>query len=181
MACPVSRCNGIMFHTKNKFIQDWEERHRIQARKFLCPVAGCLAESRRKSDRKAYLRTKHEKDPQRLEAILLKCQSVGREKKGYIDPGLFIFKSDSVIEATKTVQEIVETVLNDKDQTGTDQVKTLSDKNQTSIKRQSILLEEYRDRSTVKRNSSATIGNPHLLEGIPQRVTPCPARRKRRT
>lgn len=81
MACPVSRCNGIMFHTKNKFIQDWEERHRIQARKFLCPVAGCLAESRRKSDIKAHLRTTHEKDPQRLEAILLKCQSVGRKKR----------------------------------------------------------------------------------------------------
>lgn len=108
-----------------------------------------MAESRRKSDIKVHLRTKHEKDPQRLKAILLKCQSVERENKGNIDPGLSIFKSDSVIEATKTVQEIVETVLNDKDQTGSDQVQILSDQNQASIKRQSILLEEYRDRSTV--------------------------------
>lgn len=79
-----------------------EERHRIQARKFLCPVAGCLAECRRKSDMKAHVSSKHEKDPQRLEAALLKCQSVVRENKSYIDPGLFISKGASPTEETKT-------------------------------------------------------------------------------
>lgn len=67
---------------------------------------------------KTHLGTKHEKDPQRLEAILLKCQSVVRENKGYIDPGLFIFKGASATEETKTVlptvQEIAETVQSDK-------------------------------------------------------------------
>lgn len=76
MACPVSGSNGIMVYTKNKFIRHLEERHRIQARKFLCPVAGCLAESRRKSDMKVHLKTKQEKDPQRLEDVLLKSQSL---------------------------------------------------------------------------------------------------------
>lgn len=99
---PVNGCIGIIFPTKTKFTRHWEEKHRIHARKFLSPMAGCLAECRLKSDMKAHLRTKHEKDPQRLEAILLKCQSVVREKKGYIDPGLYIFKGASVTEETKT-------------------------------------------------------------------------------
>lgn len=38
----------------------------------------------------AHLRTKYEDDPEWLEAILLKCQSVERENKGNIDPELFI-------------------------------------------------------------------------------------------
>lgn len=65
-----------------------------------------------------------------------------------------------VFEATKTVQEIAETVRSDKDRTGSDKVQILSDQDQISIKRQSILLKEYRDRSTVKRNSSGTIWQP---------------------
>lgn len=80
-----------------------------------------------------------------------------RENEGYIDQRQFIFKSTSVIEATKTVHEIAETARSDKDRTGSDKVQILSDQDQTSIKRQSILVKEYRDRSTVKRNSSGTI------------------------
>lgn len=160
MACPVSGCNGIMFPTKTKFTRHWEERHRIQTRKFLCPVAGCSAECRRKSDMKAHLRSKHEKDPQRLETILLKCQSVVRENKGYIDPKLFIFKGASVTEETKTVlptvQEIAETAQSDKDRTGSDQDQILSDQDQPLLKRQRISLEQYRDRITAKKESSGT-------------------------
>jgi hypothetical protein len=73
----------IKFPTKTKFNRHWEERHRIQTRKFLCPLAG-----RRKSDMRTHLRTKHENDPQRLETILLKCPSVVRENKGYIDSAI---------------------------------------------------------------------------------------------
>uniref|UniRef100_K1RA86 Uncharacterized protein n=1 Tax=Magallana gigas TaxID=29159 RepID=K1RA86_MAGGI len=188
MGCPVSGCNGIMFPTKTKFTRHWEERHRIQTRKFLCPVAGCSAECRRMSDMKAHLRSKQEKDPQRLETILLKCQSVVRENKGYIDQGLFIFKGASVTEETKTVlptvQKIAETVQSDKDRTGSDKDRTgsdqdrtesdkdrtgsdqdqilsdqdqiLSDQDQPLLKRQRISLEEYRDRSTAKKESSGT-------------------------
>lgn len=86
-----------------------------------------------------------------------KISVVVRENEGYIDQGLFISKNVSVFEATKILHEIAETVRSDKDRTGSDKVQILSDQDQTSIKRQSILLEEYRDRSTVKRNSSGTI------------------------
>lgn len=69
-----------------------------------------------------HLRTKDEKVRRRLEVILLKCQSVVRENKGYIYQGLFICKGASVIEATTTflptMQEIAETVQSDKDRTG---------------------------------------------------------------
>lgn len=78
-----------------------------------------------------------------------KISVVVRENEGYIDQGLFIFKSVSVFEATKTVHEIAETVRSDKDRTGSDKVQILSDQDQNLIKRLSILLEEYRDRSTV--------------------------------
>lgn len=78
-----------------------------------------------------------------------KISVVVRKNEGYIDQGLFIFKSVSVFEATKTVQEIAETVRSDKDRTGSDKVQLLRYQDQTSIKRQSILLKEYRDRSTV--------------------------------
>lgn len=104
MVCALSGCNGIIFTTKTKFTRHLNERHRVQARELLCPVVGCLVECRHKSDMKDSLRTKHETDPQRLEAILLKCQSVVRENKGYIDTGLYyIFKGASVTRETKTV------------------------------------------------------------------------------
>lgn len=73
MKCPVLGCKGIMFPCKTKFNRHWEEKHLLQPTKYICPLTGCLAECRRKSDMKAHVREKHGRDPQCLETILQKC------------------------------------------------------------------------------------------------------------
>lgn len=91
---------------------------------------------------------------------MLKCQSVERENKDYIDPGLFIFKGASATQETKTVlptvQEIVETVQSDKNRTWSDQDQMQSDQEQPLLKMPRISLEEYRDRSTAKKERLGT-------------------------
>jgi hypothetical protein len=106
MLCPVVGCIGIQFPTKTRFQRHWEEKHRLQTRKFLCPIAGCSAEVRRRSDMRTHLKTKHERDPQRVEVILEKCQSLIRENRGYIDPGLFIYKGGVVDSEPKPLESI---------------------------------------------------------------------------
>lgn len=73
MKCPVLGCNGIMFPCKTKFNRHWEEKHVLQPTKYLCPLAGLFAGCRGKSEMRAHVREKHERDPQCLETILQKC------------------------------------------------------------------------------------------------------------
>jgi hypothetical protein len=69
-------------------------------------ISGCSAKVRRRSDMRTHLKTIHERDPQWVEIILEKCQSLIRENRGYIDPGLFIYKGAVVDPEQKPLGSI---------------------------------------------------------------------------
>ena len=108
MVCPISGCRGITFPSKTKFSRHWEEKHKLQSVKYLCPVSNCSAECKRKTDMRNHIKGKHESDTKKMEYILAKCETVVRENKGYVDPGLYVYRGRTMLsteerQSTQTV------------------------------------------------------------------------------
>ncbi|KAK3094765.1 hypothetical protein FSP39_005924 [Pinctada imbricata] len=109
MSCPIEGCNQeVKYVSKWKWQRHWEERHVRQAVKYLCSVASCKAECRRRSDMRAHIKAKHERDPDRAEDVLIKCEKQVRENRGFIDPGFFMYKGRTLyrnIDQAGPIQE----------------------------------------------------------------------------
>ena len=74
MSCPIHNCNpNLKFVIKEKWQRHWEERHVLENIKYICAVATCHAECRRRTDMRAHIILKHERNPVRAEDILAKC------------------------------------------------------------------------------------------------------------
>lgn len=102
---PVLGCKGTKFPSKSKFSRHWEERHKLTTTKYLCSVSGCLAECRRRSDMKTHIRRVHESNAEKAKFILPKCEVQHRENRGYLDPGLYVFKGGCINGAVTAVTQ----------------------------------------------------------------------------
>ena len=55
---------------------------------------------------RAHIRMKHERDPDRSEFILSKCEKQIKDNQGFIDPGFFVYKGKTVrANSTTTAAE----------------------------------------------------------------------------
>ena len=107
MSCPIDGCKpDLRFYSKNKWTRHWEEKHQPMNIKYICSVSGCPVECKRRTDMRAHIRMKHERDPDRSEFILSKREKQIKDNQGFIDPCFFVYKGKTIrANSTTTAAE----------------------------------------------------------------------------
>jgi hypothetical protein len=91
MTCPVSGCSKSAFTSKKSYLRHWDECHRRMKISYQCAVVSCQATCRKRTDMRTHIKNRHERNTQRVEDILTKCQVLKKENGKFIDPGAFEF------------------------------------------------------------------------------------------
>ena len=94
MQCPIDDCGASRFASRAKFLRHWEEKHTKFGVKYSCSIAGCRVSCRRKYDIKMQLSKMHFiTDQVRLEDAVAKCTKTAQENKGFINPGVLVYRN----------------------------------------------------------------------------------------
>lgn len=157
MECPIIGCKGTKFPSKSKFTRHWEERHKMSTTKYICSVHGCNAECRRKSDMRTHIRRIHENNTDTGEFILAKCEVIQRENKGYLDPGLYIFRG-TTMNGAAGVQVPQETQGKESSTAGalTDLQEPAPEEKREEVKKRKLTLQEYQAREPPHHHTTGT-------------------------
>ncbi|XP_063442870.1 uncharacterized protein LOC134723166 [Mytilus trossulus] len=103
MQCPIDGCNAGRFGSKAKYQRHWDEKHLYLSISYSCPERLCKSVCRRKADMKQHLKKIHEiENVLKLETKLTTCKKEVRENKGFVDPGIFIFRGRTKLATTTT-------------------------------------------------------------------------------
>ncbi|CAG2237483.1 unnamed protein product [Mytilus edulis] len=103
MQCPIDGCNAGRFGSKAKYQRHWDEKHLYLTISYSCPERLCKSVCRRKADMKQHLKKVHDiENVLKLETQLTTCKKEVRENKGFVDPGVFIFRGRTKLATTTT-------------------------------------------------------------------------------
>jgi hypothetical protein len=101
MTCPVFGCSKSAFTSKKSYLRHWDECHRRMKISYQCAVASCQVTCRKRTDMRTHIRNRHDRNTQRVEDILTKCQVLKQENRKFIDPGAFEFRGRAKIGMEK--------------------------------------------------------------------------------
>ena len=111
MSCPIEGCNpDLKFYSKGKWQRHWEEKHTQSLVKYVCSVKECGTTCKRRADMRAHIKLRHERDVDRAEHVLNKCERRILENKGYINPGFFTYRGRTQRATAAATEEAVPTV-----------------------------------------------------------------------
>ncbi|CAG2192716.1 unnamed protein product [Mytilus edulis] len=103
MQCPIDGCNAGRFGSRAKYQRHWDEKHLYLTINYSCPERLCKSVCRRKTDMKQHLKKVHDiENVLKLETQLTSCKKEVRENKGFVDPGVFIFRGRTKLATTTT-------------------------------------------------------------------------------
>ncbi|KAK3107274.1 hypothetical protein FSP39_010892 [Pinctada imbricata] len=111
MSCPIDGCNpDLKFYSKGKWQRHWEEKHTLSSVKYLCSVKGCGTTCKRRADMRAHIKLRHERDVDRAEQVLNKCEKKIMENRGYINPGFFTYRGRTQRASSAATEEVPPTM-----------------------------------------------------------------------